>query len=660
MDKHHNKVTDSLFLKEIRSYDIVMLTETHVGYSTTVNIEGFNYYPVCRPQSANSRFYGGLGILIKHKIRKGIKILTNTCKDYQWLQFDRNYFNLKTDIFLCLAYIIPVNSFYADQSEEDVLDIIEKDILKFSHQGSIILCGDLNARTGSEPDFIINDINDIHVPMYDNYICDIIQDLRCSYDAKVDSRGKQLLDLCIASKLRILNGRMWGDSYMYGKFSCIKSVGSSVVDYVIMSEDLIEDTLFFHVADFLSTMSDCHCKLTFGLLASYSVFNKEQENTFLFPGKYVWSENSKHKLHETLCQQDIKHSINKFIDTKFDLSEDSVEKAANECFNIIDSAASKCLTFRKSRKKGLRKLKHKKWFDYDLIKKRKSLISKGELLSRFPWDPIVKGSYYECYREYNKLSKYKQRQFKQKILDSLDNLRDENPKSYWNLIKELKEDNSDGPEHSVEKNAWFTYFQSLNINSDKFKGRLEEIDKKLEKLEKSPTFCELDFKITLKEVLDAISKLKNNKSAGPDGIPNEILKPAGSIFAPILLKLFNLVFCSGTYPRKWSLFYLCPIFKAGSPSKPENNRGIAISSCIGKLFNSILNKRLDTYFGDNNMIHPCQIGFSKKSRTSDHMFVLKTILDKYTNKKGGRFMLALWTLKGLLIESFIVGSNTSY
>ena len=200
MDKHHNKVTDSLFLKEIRSYDIVMLTETHVGYSTTVNIEGFNYYPVCRPQSANSRFYGRLGILIKHKIRKGIKILTNTCKDYQWLQFDRNYFNLKTDIFLCLAYIIPVNSFYADQSEEDVLDNIEKDILKFSHQGSSILCGDLNARTGSEPDFIINDINDIHIPMYDNYSCDIIQDLRCSYDAKVDSRGKQLLDLFIASK----------------------------------------------------------------------------------------------------------------------------------------------------------------------------------------------------------------------------------------------------------------------------------------------------------------------------------------------------------------------------------------------------------------------------------------------------------------------------
>ncbi|CAG2245367.1 unnamed protein product [Mytilus edulis] len=248
ISKHHDKITDPLFLQEIRNYDVVLLTETHVGYNTTVNIEGFNYYPICRPQSTNSRYYGGLGILVKYEVRKGIKILTNTCKDYQWLQFDKHYFNLNTDIFLCLAYIIPATSFYVDQSEDDTLENIEKDIIKFSQHGSIILCGDLNARTGSEPDFIINDVNDTHIPMYDNYSCDVIQEKRCSYDMKVDSRGKQLLDLCIASKLRILNGRMWGDSY--GKYTCMKAVGSSVVDYVIVLEDLIADTLFFHVADF--------------------------------------------------------------------------------------------------------------------------------------------------------------------------------------------------------------------------------------------------------------------------------------------------------------------------------------------------------------------------------------------------------------------------
>jgi hypothetical protein len=55
-------------------------------------------------------------------------------------------------------------------------------------------------------------------------------------------------------------------------------------------------------------------------------------------------------------------------------------------------------------------------------------------------------------------------------------------------------------------------------------------------------------------------------------------------------------------------------------------RGIAINSCIGKLFNSILNKRLDKYLETHNIINPCQIGFTSKSRTSDHMFVNVEIL----------------------------------
>ena len=636
ISKHQDKTKDPFFLQEIKSYDVVLLTETHVGYSALINIDGFNYYPVCRQQSANSRYYGGLGILIKSQIRKGIKILKNTSKDYQWLKFDKSYFNLKSDIFLCLAYIIPVTSFYADQSEDDILENIEKDIISYSRQGSIVLCGDLNARTGSEPDFIINDVNDTHLPMYDDYCCDVIQEQRYSYDTKVDSRGKQLLDLCIASKLRILNGRIWGD--LNGKYTCIKPIGNSVVDYVIMSENLLEDTLFFHVNDFLSTLSDCHCKLTFGLLAKYTATeeNKDTCSNSLFPGKYIWSETSTQIFQDTLCQPDIKNSISNFLDTKFELSENNIEKAANECLDIIDSAASKCLTFRKNNKKRKSKPKHKKWYDNDLVQKRKSLISKGELLSKFPWDPIVKGSYYKCYREYNKLRKYKQRNFKQKILQNLDSLRENNPKSYWNLIKELKEDNSEGPEHSIESNVWYTYFEALNVNADKHKNRLEEINKKVLDLEKSSTFCELDYKITVKEICDAISKLKNNKASGIDGIPNEILKSGSNVLAPVLHKLFNLIFCSGTYPRKWSWSYICPIFKAGNPGKPENYRGIAISSCIGKLFNSVLNRRLDSHLEKNSIIHPHQIGFCKKSRTSDHMFVLKTILDKYTNKKGGK------------------------
>ena len=46
------------------------------------------------------------------------------------------------------------------------------------------------------------------------------------------------------------------------------------------------------------------------------------------------------------------------------------------------------------------------------------------------------------------------------------------------------------------------------------------------------------------------------------------------------------------------------------------------------MFNRILNLRLDKFLSTNNIINNCQIGFTKEARTSDHMFVLKTIIDQ--------------------------------
>jgi hypothetical protein len=43
--------------------------------------------------------------------------------------------------------------------------------------------------------------------------------------------------------------------------------GTSVVDYIIMSEDLIQQTLNCKVSNVIPCLSDCHCKVSFMLLA---------------------------------------------------------------------------------------------------------------------------------------------------------------------------------------------------------------------------------------------------------------------------------------------------------------------------------------------------------------------------------------------------------
>ena len=82
---------------------------------------------------------------------------------------------------------------------------------------ALLLCDDLNARTGLDPDFIDHDC-DKHFLLDPSYIIDsnILQ--RSSEDTKVDDRGKQVNELCISSRMRILNERILGDSF--GKFTC--------------------------------------------------------------------------------------------------------------------------------------------------------------------------------------------------------------------------------------------------------------------------------------------------------------------------------------------------------------------------------------------------------------------------------------------------------
>ena len=70
----------------------------------------------------------------------------------------------------------------------------------------------------------------------------------------------------------------------------------------------------------------------------------------------------------------------------------------------------------------------------------------------------------------------------------------------------------------------------------------------------------------------------------------------------------------------------------GPKTDPSNFRGITVTNCIGKLFNRIIDLRLEKYFEEHSIISSEQIGFTKKKQTNDHLFVLKTLIDKYTAK----------------------------
>ena len=74
-----------------------------------------------------------------------------------------------------------------------------------------------------------------------------------------------------------------------------------------------------------------------------------------------------------------------------------------------------------------------------------------------------------------------------------------------------------------------------------------------------------------------------------------------------------------------------PNLQSWDKSDPTNYRGICVSSCLGKLFCSIWNRRLHMYFEENNILHNSQIGLLPENRTADHVFTLRTLIDKYVH-----------------------------
>ena len=74
------------------------------------------------------------------------------------------------------------------------------------------------------------------------------------------------------------------------------------------------------------------------------------------------------------------------------------------------------------------------------------------------------------------------------------------------------------------------------------------------------------------------------------------------------------------------------IYKSDGCDNPSNYRGITITSCVGKLFTSVINQRIIKFVEKQRIVSHHQIGFKKSYRTADHIFVVKTLINKYLHE----------------------------
>ena len=134
---------------------------------------------------------------------------------------------------------------------------------------------------------------------------------------------------------------------------------------------------------------------------------------------------------------------------------------------------------------------------------------------------------------------------------------------------------------------------------------------------------ELNSDLTLKEVEVAIDKTRSNKAFME--IPNEAMKNKNA--QALLHKFFSICFKSGICPTEWYKSNIKPIPKKDKdPRDPLNNRCITIMCCVAKVYSSILNKRIQNYLEENNLLVDEQNGFRATRSCIDHIFSLCSIL----------------------------------
>ena len=180
----------------------------------------------------------------------------------------------------------------------------------------------------------------------------------------------------------------------------------------------------------------------------------------------------------------------------------------------------------------------------------------------------------------------------------------------------------------ISEERWLNYFCSLHSEKP-LNPTQQSIINDLTYLEsRKDQMASLDYFITENEIVTAAKRMKNNKSSFSDKIKTEMIKASRQDMMPVYLKLFNSILISGKMPETCCRGLITPIYKSGDRSDPSNYRGICVSSCLGKLFCSILKQRLLKHVNSCNILHNSQIGFLPNNRTADHVLTIRTLVDK--------------------------------
>ena len=142
--------------------------------------------------------------------------------------------------------------------------------------------------------------------------------------------------------------------------------------------------------------------------------------------------------------------------------------------------------------------------------------------------------------------------------------------------------------------------------------------------------------ITEAMVSSAMSAMKNGKAAGPSEVVIEMVRAAGPAGVSSITALSNQIVFQNKIPDDWNLSHIINCYKGkGDALERGNYRGLKMLDQVLKIVERVLEQIIREQVSIDSM----QFGFMPGKGTTDAIFILRQLHEKYISKKKDIFFI---------------------
>jgi hypothetical protein len=128
---------------------------------------------------------------------------------------------------------------------------------------------------------------------------------------------------------------------------------------------------------------------------------------------------------------------------------------------------------------------------------------------------------------------------------------------------------------------------------------------------------------SMEELVSSLKEGKAKGAEGPDGLAPQFLKNLGEVSRSFMLDTFNRSWREGVCPQSWRDSVIVPILKPGTPQgQLDSYWPIAFTSCLAKVMERMVAKKLQHFAESRGMLNSDQSGFRPKRSTEDQVIRL--------------------------------------